>query len=128
MEAALAPGPFMQIIDVLRHQQKPVPERLFQFREGEMSRIRPDLFQLPPALVVKVVDHFGLRAKCLRSGDILKPVAFPQPSIIPECLDSRLGRHSRSGQNDDSFWWNLHVFRSLDGLPWVCTELDSHWS
>ncbi len=74
-------GPFMQVIDILRHQQKTIAQRLLQLCQRQMRRIRGNLWleKLATAGVVKRLHEFRIAGKAFRRGHILHAVLFPQP-------------------------------------------------
>lgn len=74
-------GSLMQVVDILRHQQKTIAQRLFQLRQRQMRGIRRDvrLLKLTTAGVVKRLHKIRIAGKAFRRGDILYAVLFPQP-------------------------------------------------
>ena len=89
----------VQIIDVLRHQQKTIAKRLFQLRQRQMRGIRRDFraLQLAAAGVIKRLHQRRVAGKTFRCRHVLHPVFFPQAVGGAEGFNPRLCRNTGAG-------------------------------
>ena len=71
---------FMQIVDILRHQQKAIAESILQFSQRKMRGVRLNfwLLQLSTTGVIKRLHQFRIAIKTFRRCHIFNPMFFPQ--------------------------------------------------
>src|SRR3546814_15444113 len=66
-----------------------------------MRRIRPDVMQLCPALVIEAMHQFGIAPQCFGRAHILDTMPFPKPIRPAKGGDSALCGNSSAGQDND---------------------------
>jgi hypothetical protein len=69
----------VEIVHILRAKKKALSKFRFEFRQGNMGRIRTGLGSLLTPLGVELPHQFRLCFKGLRSTYILHAVPSPQP-------------------------------------------------
>ncbi len=101
------PGPrtLVQVVDVLGDHEQVVPELLLQSRERHVGRVGPDCSEGATTGVVELVDQPGVCVVRLGSGDVLEPVALPEPVGVAERRHPALRGDAGSREHDD-----LHAF------------------
>src|SRR3546814_7460796 len=65
-----------------------------------MRRIRPDVMQLCPALVIEAMHQFGIAPQCFGRAHILDTMPFPKPIRPAQGGDSALCGTSSAGQDN----------------------------
>ena len=66
-----------------------------------MRGIGLDLTQPRPPRVIELMDQRGIAGERLGCGDILDPVALPQPVRGAEGFQPAFGAYPRAGQDDN---------------------------
>ena len=94
-------GAVVQVVDILRHQQQLARPFCVQPSQRLVRRIGMDGLQLGAALVIEILDHFGIAGKGLWRCDILDPVALPQAVRPAKGGDAAFGADPSAGQDDD---------------------------
>lgn len=107
-----SPGAFMQIVNILRHNQQIVVGfgAPFMIEPGKrvMRRVRPlGLHRLTPR-IVKPQNQIGITGKPLWRGDILDPMLFPQSSLGAKRLNPAFRADASAGQDYDILQSGLH--------------------
>ena len=104
-------GSFMKIVDVLRHQQKTIPQRLLQLCQRQVRRVWRNLrlLKLATTGVVKRLNQRRIAGETFRRRHIFYSVFFPQPVRRAEGLNTGFGGDPRPGQHHHSgfihrFW------------------------
>ena len=71
---------FMQVVDILRHQQKAIAEGVLQFSQRKMRGVRLNfwLLQLSTTGVIKRLHQFRIAIETFRRCHIFNPMFFPQ--------------------------------------------------
>ena len=104
-------GPFVKIVDVLRDQQKTIPQRFLQLCQRQVRRIRRNLrlLKLATAGVVERLYQRRVAGETFRRRHIFNSVFFPQSVRRAEGLNTGFGGDPRPGQHHHSgfihrFW------------------------
>ena len=118
-----APGPLMQVVDVLRDQQKPAIVPGLEVRERPVRGVRLDARgkQRPAAAVVEPVNQVWIALECVGGRDFLYPVVFPQAVHTPEGSGSRVLRMPGDRERVRTYTTTaaLHLLRlALTGEWW----------
>ena len=92
----------VQVVNVLRHQQKLPGDALFKLAQRDMRGVRFRRRQRPPALVVKAPHQRRVARETFRRRHILHPVVLPQAVARAKSPQAGLRRNSRAGQDDNS--------------------------
>ncbi len=102
MQHATVARALVQVVDILRHQQKVIAQHLLQLGQRLVRGVGLDLagLQRATARVIKTLHQLGIAAIALRRCHILYAMLFPQAVGGAKRLDARLGRNARAGQND----------------------------
>lgn len=105
VQQTLRPCPFMQIINILRDNQKPVAIVLWPFciqpRQGMMCGIRLDFLNPRAAHVVKAQNQVGIAGKRLWCRNIFDTVLLPQTACATEGVNAALRAYACAGQDYD---------------------------
>ncbi len=96
---AFMPGPFMQVVDILRHQRHRLAIALRQTSQRFMRRIRLRALQISASLIVKSVDQRGIFRKGLRSRNIFNVVLRPDAFRIAKGRKPRIRRYAGAGRS-----------------------------
>lgn len=96
MQHPLCPGAFVQIIDILRHDQQFTGKLPVQPRQCLMRRIWLRLLDRLAPHIVETQHQIGIAGEALRRCDILDLVLLPQPAARTECIDPAFGADSGS--------------------------------
>lgn len=86
-------GPFVKIVDVLRDQQKTIPQRFLQLCQRQVRRIRRNLrlLKLATAGVVERLHQRRVAGETFRRRHIFNSVFFPQSIRCAESLNTGFG-------------------------------------
>ena len=101
MDQPFRPGPLMQIIDILRHDQQPAGPFGVEPRQRPVRRIGLHPRQCRAPVIVKTVHEFGIIGERLGCADILDPVPFPQSTWPAKRRDAAFGGNPCTGQDND---------------------------
>jgi hypothetical protein len=99
VQYALAASTFVEVVDVLRHEQELVAEALFELGKCDVCRIRSVLGESLSQEVVKVLDALRVTAEGFRRADVLDVFVFPHAVVPAERAKSRFGAYSSACQN-----------------------------
>ena len=101
MEHALRPGAFMQVVDILRHDQQLALPFAVEPRQRLMRGVRVLRLDGFAPHVVEAQDQLGIAFEGFGRGDILDPVLLPQSALGAEGVDPAFRADARAGENDD---------------------------
>ncbi len=102
VDELFAAGTFVQVIDVLRDEQKTAAPLAFKSGERVMAGVRLHGVQSGTAQVVEAMYQLWIADERLGRGDILDAVAFPQAVHAAKRRHAGLGGHACAGQHDDA--------------------------
>lgn len=110
MQEALGTRPFVEVINILGHdQQRACPDRIKPGKR-EMSGVGLHGLHEGAAHVIKAMDELRIGRKRLGSTDILDTVAFPEATRSPKGGNTAFGGNSRAGQDDNGGRvWHRHI-------------------
>ncbi len=98
-------SPFVQIIDILRHDQQIVigPRAPFPVQPGQCYMRRVGMLGLHrrAALIVETQNQIGITGKAFGCRDIFNPVLFPQAPIRAESIYTAFSAYARPCQDHD---------------------------
>jgi hypothetical protein len=92
----------VEVVDVLGDQEQLVADDLLEPAEGDVSRVGVYAGERGAAGVVELVHHRRLSLEALGRGDVLDPVALPEPVGVAERRHPALGGDAGAGQHDDA--------------------------
>ncbi len=101
MDQARGPGPFVQVVHILRHDQeiaRPVP---VQPRQRQMGRIGLSFLDILPPHIVEVQNKVRIPRKSLGRCDILNAVLLPKATFASEGVNSAFRAHASARQNNN---------------------------
>jgi hypothetical protein len=78
-----------------------VPDHRLEPGQRAVRGVGLDTGERRPSRVVELMDDRGLALEGLRRGDVLDPVALPEPVGVAERRHPALRRDARSGEDDD---------------------------
>ena len=117
VDKAFGACPLVQIVDVLRDQQKISRPAPFQLGKRQMRWIWNDGAYCSAARVIKVMNQRRVTCKGLGCGDVFDPMSLPQPIGGPEGRDPAVRRHTRARQDYQGWtvllWCSNHISISL---------------
>ena len=93
----------MQVVDVLRDQQKLALPTIFQLGQGQMPCIRRDgrITQLGATHVVEALYQRRITGEAFGRGYLFDAVVFPEAVSGAEGANAALGGDTGAGENDD---------------------------
>ena len=100
VEHALAAGPLVKVVYVLRHEQELVAQTFFKLGERKVRRVGLVFGQALAQEVVEVHHALGVAAERSGRADVLDVLVFPHPVVPAERAESGLGADSGTGQYD----------------------------
>lgn len=101
VEQAARPCPFVQIVDILRHDKQTAAPLRIQPRQRMVRGIGLDLLNARAAHIIEAQDKVGIAGKGLWRGDILDAVLLPQTAGVAEGINAAFRAHARAGQDYD---------------------------
>ena len=101
VKQSLRPGAFVQVIDILRHDQKLARPLRVEPGKRVMRCIGLDGAERRAPCVIEAVDGFGIARKRLRGAHILDAMPLPQPAGAAKGGDAAFGGNPRAGEDDD---------------------------
>jgi 4-hydroxy-tetrahydrodipicolinate reductase len=101
VDQAFRASPFVQIIDILRHDQQPARPFGIEPREGPVRGIRFDVRKRRAPIIVKSVDQIGIGGQSFGRAHVFNPVPFPQAAGTAKGRQPAFGRYARPCQNHD---------------------------
>ncbi len=108
VEQTFRPCPFVQIIDILRNNQKATIPFHVEPRQRMMRNVRLDFLNAFAPHIVKAQDQIGVAGKRLWCRHVLDPVLLPQATCAAESIDAALCAYARTGQ-DYNIAYILHL-------------------
>lgn len=94
-------GALMQVIHVLGDELERKVRRGLGLGESLVSGIGLRLLELSASKLVKAPYRRGIASPCLRGGDRLDAVPFPQAVVVAKGAKAGFSGAARSGQNDN---------------------------
>ena len=91
MQQAFGPCPFVQIVDILRHQKQIAVPFGIEPRQRVMRGIRHHLLNTFAAHIVETQHKVRVAGKGLRRCDILNLMLFPQSTRTAKRINTALG-------------------------------------
>ncbi|MEY3659074.1 MAG: 4-hydroxy-tetrahydrodipicolinate reductase [Pseudomonadota bacterium] len=101
VDQARRPGPFMQVIDILRYDEeiaRPVP---VQLRQRHMRGIGLGFLDILPPHIVEVQNKVWIAGKRFWRGNILNAMLLPQAAFTAEGVDATFRADARARKNDN---------------------------
>ena len=98
---------FVQIVDVLRHQQHIADKFALQPGQRAMCGVRFHTCQRRAPRIVEAQHQVRIARERFGRSDVLHPVPLPQATGGAERIDPAFGRHPRPGQDHDIAVANL---------------------
>ncbi len=121
MQQALRPCPFVQVIDILRDQQKVTRPRCIEPRQRVMCRVGFNLLDTFAAHIVKAQHEFRVARERLGRRDILHLMLFPKPASAAKSVNAALGADACASQ--DQYIADVsHIFPVI--MPNLCHQLN----
>lgn len=109
MQQALRPCPFVQVIDILRDEQKVTRPLCVEPRQRIMRGIGLHLLDAFAAHVVKPQNKIRVARKRLGRRNVLDLMLLPKPASAAESINAALGAHACASQ--DQYVSNVsHIF------------------
>lgn len=93
--------PFMQVIDILRHNHELARPLLIQPRERMMRHIGFRFLDIGASHIIEAENKFRITCEGFRCCHILDAVFFPQSACTTESIDSAFGRNAGACQDHD---------------------------
>jgi len=94
MEHSLASGAFVQVVNILRHEQKVVTQALLEFGECNMGGVWLVVWQTFAQKIIEIHDALRVTAKSAGSAYVLDVLVFPHPVVAAECAQTRFGANA----------------------------------
>lgn len=91
MQQASRTGTFVQVIHILRDDQKIAFPFCIQMRQRPVRGVRLCLLNVLPPHIVKAQDQIRVAQKGFRCRHILHTMFFPQPATCPERINAAFG-------------------------------------
>src|SRR5579875_4114807 len=92
----------MQIVDILRAQEKTLAQLLLQFGQRAMTGIRFSPPSVPAPHAVEPPDPLRIFLPRFRGGYLFHPVSLPEATVVPEGLQSALRADSGPRQHENA--------------------------
>ncbi len=116
MQQAFGPCPFVQIVDILRHQKQIAAPFGIEPRQRIMRGIWLHLLNAFAAHIVETQHKVRVAGKGLGRGDIFNLMLFPQSTRTAKRINTALGTDPCPCQNDDVFDLAIHICSFTDPL------------
>lgn len=100
VQHALAASTFVEVVNVLRHEQEFVAEALFELGKRDVRRIRFVFGEAFAQEVVEVLDAFRVTAEGFRRADVFDVLVFPHSVVSAERAKSGFGTDAGTSQDD----------------------------
>ena len=101
MNQALRPSPFMQIIDILRHDQQIARPFGVKVPQGPVRRIGLRLLDCRAPHVIETQHQIRIAGESLRRRDILNPMLFPKAPFGAKSINPTFGGNASASENHD---------------------------